>query len=128
MTPLSRFSGVYVFILFGLDSGPLTTYSKSYRWLTVFWIRVWYIVLIHNVQSKLWSSQMFTFTSSSLHSNWHQQINFDKFNEKVYYLPPYEKITWHYNRAKSNRIARAFQRRFQNSVKYPCQSWSVLRH
>ena len=42
--------------------------------------------MIHNIQSKLWSNQIFTFTSSSLLTNCHQQINFDKFNLKVYYF------------------------------------------
>ena len=43
----------------------------------------------------------------TLHENCHHQIIYAKFDLKVYYLPPYERVVWHYNHADTNLIKRA---------------------
>ena len=37
----------------------------------------------------------------------HHQINFKKFDLKVFYPPPYERTVWYFSQAKSNHIKRA---------------------
>ena len=39
---------------------------------------------------------------SSLHPNCHHQIVFAKFNLKIYYPPPYERLAWQYQKINSN--------------------------
>ena len=39
---------------------------------------------------------------SSLHPNCHHQIVFTKFNLKIYYPPPYERLAWQYQKTNSN--------------------------
>ena len=43
----------------------------------------------------------------SLHHNCHHQIIFGKFNLKVYFLPSYEKTTFHYSQANVDHIQQA---------------------
>ena len=44
---------------------------------------------------------------SSLHSNYHHQIVFAKFNLFIFYPPPYERTVWYYERANTELIRRA---------------------
>ena len=44
---------------------------------------------------------------SSLHSNCHHQIPFDKFNLSIFYTLPYERTVWYYERANTELIRRA---------------------
>ena len=44
---------------------------------------------------------------SSLHPNYHHQINYPKFNLKTYYPPPYEREVWHYEKANVDYIRRS---------------------
>ena len=46
---------------------------------------------------------------SSLHPNSHHQIIFVKFDLKVYYPPPYERLIWHYKHANTGLIKRALE-------------------
>ena len=41
---------------------------------------------------------------SSLHENCHYQINYAKFNLKIYYPPPYEQEIWHYQKTNLEEI------------------------
>ena len=43
----------------------------------------------------------------SLHPNCDHQLVFVKFDLSIYYLPPYERIVWYYNRANADLIRRA---------------------
>ena len=43
----------------------------------------------------------------SFHSNFHHQIIYAKFDMKVFYPPPYERIVWHFSRANSDHIKKA---------------------
>ena len=43
----------------------------------------------------------------SLHSNFHHQIIYAKFDLKVFYPPPYERTVWHFSRANSDHIKKA---------------------
>ena len=57
---------------------------------------------------------------SSLHENCHHQITYAKFNLKIYYLLPYEREVWHYQKANVENIRKAisefpWERRFANS-------------
>ena len=57
---------------------------------------------------------------SSLHENCHHQINYAKFNLKIYYPPPYELEVRHYQKANVKNIRKAisefpWERRFANS-------------
>ena len=45
----------------------------------------------------------------SLHSNCHHQIIYDKFDLKIFYLLPYERIVWHFSRANSDHIKKAIK-------------------
>ena len=40
----------------------------------------------------------------SLHSNCHHQIIYAKFDLKVFYPLPYERVVWHFSRANSDYI------------------------
>ena len=40
----------------------------------------------------------------SLHSNFHHQILYGKFNLKVFDPPPYERTVWHFSSANPNHI------------------------
>ena len=44
---------------------------------------------------------------SSLHSNYHHQIDFAKFNLSIFYPPPYERTVWYYDRANTKLMRRA---------------------
>ena len=44
---------------------------------------------------------------SSLHPNCHHQIVHSSFNLNVYYLPPYQRLTWDYKKADSIKIRQA---------------------
>ena len=44
---------------------------------------------------------------ASLHVNCHHQITFEKFNLKIYYPPPYERVVWRYKHANTNHIRKA---------------------
>ena len=41
---------------------------------------------------------------SSLHPNCHHQIIHAKFNLKIFYPPPYERVVWHYQDANNDLI------------------------
>ena len=43
----------------------------------------------------------------SLHANFHHQLVFVKFDLSIYYLPPYERTVWYYNRTNVDLIRRA---------------------
>ena len=43
----------------------------------------------------------------SLHPNCHHQIIYAKFDLKVFYLHPCERIMWHFSRANSDHIKKA---------------------
>ena len=43
----------------------------------------------------------------SLHSNCHHQIIYTKFDLNVFYLPPYERMVWHFKHTNSDHIKRA---------------------
>ena len=43
---------------------------------------------------------------SSLHPNCHHQIIHAKFNLKIYYPPPYERILWYYQDANNDLMQR----------------------
>ena len=43
----------------------------------------------------------------SLHPNCHHQLVFTKFDLSIYYLPPYERTAWYYNKANADHIWRA---------------------
>ena len=45
---------------------------------------------------------------ASLHSHYHHQIIFAKFDLKVFYSRPYERNVWHFSQAISDDIKRAF--------------------
>ena len=45
--------------------------------------------------------------SYALHQNCHHQIILSKFNLKVYYPPPYERIIFHYSQASVDHIQQA---------------------
>ena len=56
---------------------------------------------------------------SSLHPNCHHQIIHAKFNLKIFYPPPYERVVWHYQDANNDRIQRSishfnWERAFSN--------------
>ena len=44
---------------------------------------------------------------ASLHSNCHRQIVFAKFNLSIFYLKPYERTVWYYERANTELNRRA---------------------
>ena len=44
---------------------------------------------------------------SSIHSNFHHQLVFAKFDLSIYYPPPYERTVWYYNRPNADIIKRA---------------------
>ena len=44
---------------------------------------------------------------SSLHPNCHHQIIHAKFNLKIFYPPPYERVVWHYQDANNDLIHRS---------------------
>ena len=44
---------------------------------------------------------------ASLHSNCHHQIIYAKFDLKIFYPPPYERMVWHFKHANSDHIKRA---------------------
>ena len=44
---------------------------------------------------------------SSLHPNCHHQIIHSKFNFKIFYPPPYERVVWHYQDANNDLIHRS---------------------
>ena len=46
---------------------------------------------------------------SSLHENCHHQLEYAKFNLKVWYPPPYERKIWHYQHANIDQIKRAIE-------------------
>ena len=46
--------------------------------------------------------------SSFLQPNSHHQITFSRYNFTVEYLPPYERLVWDYNKAKTESIKQAF--------------------
>ena len=55
----------------------------------------------------------------SLHSNCHQQITYAKFNLKIHYPPPYERETWHYQKANIDQIRKAIEQfPWDRSFKY----------
>ena len=39
---------------------------------------------------------------SSLHSNCHHQTIFSKFNLKIHYPPPYDRVVWEYDKANKD--------------------------
>ena len=43
----------------------------------------------------------------SLHSNFHHQIIYAKFELKVFYPPPYERTMWRFSRANSDHIKKS---------------------
>ena len=43
----------------------------------------------------------------SLHSNFHHQIIYAKFDLKVFYHPPYERTVWHFSQAISDHIKKS---------------------
>ena len=43
----------------------------------------------------------------SLHPNCYHQINYAKFNLKIYYLSPYEWEIWHYEKPNIDHIRRS---------------------
>ena len=45
----------------------------------------------------------------SLHSNYHHQIAYAKFNLKIYYPPPYEREIWYYQKANTDQIRKAIE-------------------
>ena len=56
---------------------------------------------------------------SSLHPNCHHQIIHAKFNLKIFYPPPYERVVWHYQDANNDLIQRSisqfnWERAFSN--------------
>ena len=56
---------------------------------------------------------------SSLHPNCHHQIIHAKFNLKIFYPPPYERVVWHYQDANNGLIQRSisqfnWERAFSN--------------
>ena len=44
---------------------------------------------------------------SSLHENCNYQIIYASFNLTIYYPPPYERETWHYQKASIENIRKA---------------------
>ena len=44
---------------------------------------------------------------ASLHSNGHHQIIYAKFDLKIFYLPPYERMVWHFKHPNHDHIKRA---------------------
>ena len=46
----------------------------------------------------------------SLHSNWHNQKTYRKFNSKIFYPPTYEEHIWYYKHANTGLIFNAIQR------------------
>ena len=56
---------------------------------------------------------------SSLHPNCHNQVIHPKFNLKIFYPPPYERVVWHYQDANNDLIQRSisqfnWERAFSN--------------
>ena len=47
---------------------------------------------------------------TSLHSNYHHQITYTKFNLKIHYSPPYERERWHYQKANTDQIREAIEK------------------
>ena len=45
----------------------------------------------------------------SLHPNCHHQIVFSKFNLKIEYPPPYKRLVWDYNKAKTDSIIKSLK-------------------
>ena len=43
---------------------------------------------------------------SSLHSNCHHQTIFSKFNLKIHYPPPYDRVVWEYDKASKDLITK----------------------
>ena len=43
----------------------------------------------------------------SLHANCHYHVTFAKFNLKIHYPPPCERIVWHYQKANVDQIRQA---------------------
>ena len=57
---------------------------------------------------------------SSLHPNCHHQIIHAKFNLKIFYTPPYERVVWHYQDTNDDLIQRSifrfnWERAFSNN-------------
>ena len=46
---------------------------------------------------------------SSLHENCHHQLTFAKFDLRIEYPPPYERLVWNYNEAETSLIHRAIK-------------------
>ena len=63
-----------------------------------------YIDLIFTSQPNL---VMNSNVHSSLHPNSHHQIIHAKFNLKIFYPPPYERVVWHYQDANNDLIERS---------------------
>ena len=60
--------------------------------------------LIFALQSNL---VMESGVHSWLHKNRHHQTTYSKFNLKTYYLPPYERENWNYQKANIENISKA---------------------
>ena len=41
-----------------------------------------------------------------MHSNCHHQIIFSKFNLKIHYPPPYDRVVWEYDKANKDLITK----------------------
>ena len=75
-----------------------------------------YIDLIFTSQPNL---VMNSGVHSSLHSNCHHQIIHEKFNLKIFYPTPYERVVWHYQDTNNDLIRRSlsqfnWERAFSN--------------
>ena len=63
-----------------------------------------YVVLIFLFQPSIFTQSS---VQPSLHTDFHHQLVFAKFDLSIHYLPPYEKTVWYYNRAIGDLIRRA---------------------
>ena len=54
---------------------------------------------------------------SSIHSNCHHQIIHAKYNFKIFYPPPYERVVWHYQDTNNDLIHRSIDLIYPNSTR-----------
>ena len=67
-----------------------------------------YFFQTNQSQIKYWNRLYHSGVQPCLHPNSHNQLVFAKFDLSIYYLPPYERTVWYYNRVNADLIRRAF--------------------
>ena len=59
----------------------------------------------------------------SLHTSYHHQIVYAKFNLKILYPPPYEREVWHFHKADINLVRRVMSEFNWERAFFPIKSF-----